>query len=334
VAGEDARIIAMKVERGEVTPLVHAMPEVPREIAGLVHRAMAARPELRFASATEMRLALEGALSGKRVPTVPIPAAAQQRARAGEVVSATGTMQGAPAAEVLAAAALTRPPIRPGDATPSRVASGTNIEQEGPRTERAPPIPMALTPAPAPPSYYQSPPAYTGHPAPPKRGRGSAIWIAVALPLLIGGGVAAFLVASSDRDAPSPSPTLQTTPVATLTAPATQTATTAAPPGDTVAPLVPSPNGVPAGPTTAKPRPSGSHAPSSPSGSATVPPNELPPPEFPPGIPTVLPFPVPSGSNIFTNPFPSGFPTSIPLPFPIPGAPPAQGSGADAGKSL
>ena len=68
VSGEDARSIAAKIDRGEVTPLVHAAPEVPREIAGLVHRAMAPRPELRFASATEMRLALEGALAGKRAP--------------------------------------------------------------------------------------------------------------------------------------------------------------------------------------------------------------------------------------------------------------------------
>ena len=76
VHGSDARAIAAKVERGEVTPLIHVVPEVPREVAGLVHRAMAARPELRFASATEMRLALEGALAGKRPFTTPISAPA------------------------------------------------------------------------------------------------------------------------------------------------------------------------------------------------------------------------------------------------------------------
>ncbi|MEO6572730.1 MAG: serine/threonine-protein kinase, partial [Polyangiaceae bacterium] len=54
VSGEDARLIAVKIERGEVRPLVHAAPEVPRELAGLVHRAMAARAELRFSSAAEM----------------------------------------------------------------------------------------------------------------------------------------------------------------------------------------------------------------------------------------------------------------------------------------
>ncbi len=62
VMGDDARVIAMKVERGEITPLVRVAPDVPQKIAGLCHRAMAPRPEIRFQSATEMRLALETAL--------------------------------------------------------------------------------------------------------------------------------------------------------------------------------------------------------------------------------------------------------------------------------
>jgi eukaryotic-like serine/threonine-protein kinase len=59
-AGEDARVVALRVERGEVIPLVQAAPGAPRELAGLVHHAMAARPEMRFASAAQMRVALEG----------------------------------------------------------------------------------------------------------------------------------------------------------------------------------------------------------------------------------------------------------------------------------
>ncbi|MDP9036000.1 MAG: serine/threonine protein kinase, partial [Myxococcota bacterium] len=62
VSGDDARVIALKVERGEIVPLVQVVPDVPGELAGLVHRAMAARPELRFPTATEMRLALERAM--------------------------------------------------------------------------------------------------------------------------------------------------------------------------------------------------------------------------------------------------------------------------------
>jgi len=89
VSGEDARIIATRVERGEVTPLVHAAPDVPRELAGLVHRAMAARPELRFTSATEMRLALEGASLGE----------GGKRAATQKLVAGSGsTVLGAPAA--------------------------------------------------------------------------------------------------------------------------------------------------------------------------------------------------------------------------------------------
>src|SRR5580698_2354570 len=65
VTGDDARLVALKVERGDVRPLVHAAPGVPPDLAGLVHRAMAPRPELRFGSASEMRLALE-AMTDKR----------------------------------------------------------------------------------------------------------------------------------------------------------------------------------------------------------------------------------------------------------------------------
>ena len=48
VTGEDARDVAAKVERGEVVALLHVAPDTPREIAGLVHHAMAPRPEMRF----------------------------------------------------------------------------------------------------------------------------------------------------------------------------------------------------------------------------------------------------------------------------------------------
>jgi serine/threonine-protein kinase len=68
VNGDDARVIALRVERGDVVPLLRVAPETPRELAGLVHRAMAARRELRFATATEMRVALETILSGRRTP--------------------------------------------------------------------------------------------------------------------------------------------------------------------------------------------------------------------------------------------------------------------------
>jgi serine/threonine-protein kinase len=72
-AGEDARVIALRVERGEVIPLVQAAPGAPRELAGLVHHAMAARPEMRLASAAQMRVALEGLRESSllRMPSAP-----------------------------------------------------------------------------------------------------------------------------------------------------------------------------------------------------------------------------------------------------------------------
>jgi serine/threonine-protein kinase len=73
-SADDPRVLILKVERGEVTPLVQAAPGIQPEVAGFVHRAMAPRPELRFANATEMRLALEDIASGKRAGTARIPA--------------------------------------------------------------------------------------------------------------------------------------------------------------------------------------------------------------------------------------------------------------------
>ncbi|MBX3259923.1 MAG: serine/threonine protein kinase [Labilithrix sp.] len=49
---DDPRVLVLKVERGEVTPLVQAAPGIEPQLAGFVHRAMAPRPELRFANAT------------------------------------------------------------------------------------------------------------------------------------------------------------------------------------------------------------------------------------------------------------------------------------------
>ena len=115
VNGDDARVIALKVERGEVVPLVQAVPDVPRELAGLVHRAMAPRADLRFASATEMRLALEKAAVGRRPstaamagthaagPVVASAASAGQPAGQGEL-TANGTLKNVNAQQALALA--------------------------------------------------------------------------------------------------------------------------------------------------------------------------------------------------------------------------------------
>jgi serine/threonine-protein kinase len=98
--GEDARVVAYKVERGEVVPLRHAAPDAPREIAGLVHHAMAPRPDMRFASATQMRAALHAARAGKA--STPPSEPAGHTLRAMPVVSALGPVPSAPVLPALA----------------------------------------------------------------------------------------------------------------------------------------------------------------------------------------------------------------------------------------
>jgi serine/threonine-protein kinase len=306
VSGDDARVIAMKVERGDITPLVHAAPDVPREIAGLVHRAMASRPELRFATATEMRLALEGALRGERPPTLNLQAQAplakdgtsRPLAERGlhQLEAGTGTVMGAPADALLGASA----PIAPPQPGPMNAGPQTAI---GSGTDRVAPvhIPMPIS----------EPPAAAG--VPRRSGRG---WL-IALLLLLGLGAIGAIVASQYDLLPSADATPDTPPATTPPTPAPPTPatvatapTSTAKPGDTLAPLVTPPQQPHPNPHPPAPRPSGSTPGPSPSSTPTTP--DIPP--FPP-MPSVLPpfpFPLPSGSGAM--PFP---------PIPIPGFGPA-----------
>jgi serine/threonine-protein kinase len=291
VSGEDARVIAVKVERGEITPLVHAAPDVPREIAGLVHRAMAHNPDLRFASATEMRLALEGALAGRRPPTTPIGARTPEPA-------GTGTVMGAPAE-----AALKATPSPPSPANPL----GSTV--------RAAPVGMGAGAAPAyaPRAPYGSQGEYD---EPPRRR--FPVWL-VVLPLLLGaGGVAAYLVVQQQGGSGAGT---NGTATATMTATATTTTTTTTPPTTTPAtatgklsPLTPATITTPT--ATARPTASTSAtgtATASPTGSATADPT---------APPTVGPIVIPGITNdagLIT--VPTTFPSGFQLPFPVP--PPA-----------
>jgi len=292
----DARIIAARVEQGDVKPLVHAAPDVPRELAGLAHRAMAARPELRFASATEMRIALEKvslAPDGGRVPTKKVAA----------VVVGPGTVLGAPADAVFAATA--------GTSAPGSTVLGA-------------PLPAAYAAAAvvqAPPPY--SPPhGYERQVPPPARRSGSRAWLWVLLPVALGIGAVIAYAATSWQDE-SASPAAPTVTPVTAQAPASssapsQPATTAAPPPNTVAPLVNATTAAPRPPS--QPHPSGKPSAGPPAasgsgGAVPFPSVSLPPITLPSGFPTTLP----SG---FPTTLPSGFPT-IPsgLP-PIPPVPP------------
>jgi len=304
VSGEDARVIAIKVERGEVTPLVHAAPEVPREIAGLVHRAMAPRPELRFATATEMRLALEGALSGKRPPTVALGHA-----------PARGTMQVAPA---------------PGAFVPS--AAGGDAP---PRTERAP-APLQFSPGTSLPGPNPGPSAAAGVTGLTPRKRGGGMWLLVVMPLLLGAGiVVAFVLTGITTETAPPAPAAAPVPPATVV-PAPPLSIPTAPTGAaSLAPLVPAGRPVPPAAHAGGP---GRTPPSSASASAsaaTGAPDAAAPAAPPPfAFPSAFPFPLPADAGtIFPFPFPTAFPTELPttLPFQLPPAePPAPVPSASA----
>ncbi|HEX3345522.1 MAG TPA: protein kinase, partial [Polyangiaceae bacterium] len=220
VNGDDARIIALKVERGEIVPLVQAAPDAPRELAGLVHRAMAARPELRFASATEMRLVLDKAMTARRATGAP--------AGTGPVPSAAPS-----AAELPAAARPATAPI-PGAPAPGPSASG---HEASPNTERAGPLATAMTgplnamtgplPAMTGPLAAMAPatPVYAGvamSPPPnpasrPRRGGAGRVAALIALPILLGAGIVMVLVATgtwsptSGADPLPPPPPMHTT---------------------------------------------------------------------------------------------------------------------------
>jgi serine/threonine-protein kinase len=300
VTGDDPRVVILKIERGEVTPLVHAAPGLKPELAGFVHRAMAPKPELRFATATEMRLALEALVSGKRPQTAQLPHAQggaggaaglafaeTSDARPGGQELGTGTVMGAPAQAALAPSGF--PPAHDGQRTGTVRAAP--IAAPGPAAYGAPPVQAT------PPPVYEA-----THP--PRRTSGGNKGLVVALAIiatLLGAGAVVAYVASTgafDSSTPTAQPTFTTpeTPT-TATTPGTQAPPTAV---TTSTPLTPPPPVTTVTPPHTAPRPSGSAAPH-PSGSA-APSNQPPPFPFPSGMPSNLP------------PFPSGFPSAIPLP--------------------
>jgi serine/threonine-protein kinase len=307
VTGEDARVIAYKVERGEVVPLLRAAPEAPRELAGLVHRAMAARPELRFAGAAEMRTAIEAVMAGKRAGA--------------------------------SAVALSPPGSRQGVMTP--VAVPVEVEPAV-RTQRAPPLLTALqTPAYA--ASPAGPPSPAGRRA--RAGRGAIVAL-VALPILVGGGAVAVLAATGQlgaarEAAPGSAPSTSSAPPETSIAiepPATPTPTDTRSPLPALIPVRPGPATRPL--PSARPLAEGdarAPAPSAPASPLSLPtgfPSTLPPfpsgMTLPPGFPTSFPG-LPSS-------FPSAFPAWPPAapsapaptttPAPARSAPPPGTNGA------
>jgi eukaryotic-like serine/threonine-protein kinase len=283
--GEDARVIALKVERGEIIPLVQAAPHAPRDVAGLVHHAMAARPEMRFATATEMRLALEGAMTGKRPPT---KALSQPATTGTAAMGATGHVRTAASPAV----------------------TGANLEEPHVDTVRAAPVATAMA-APAYLGAGMAPLAPAEGPHPRQQPRRIPIAALLGLSLLLGASVLGILVGTGtiafSSGPPAPPPLVAPASVPTLPTPtATPAATTApaAPALPTLAPTRPVP-------TTPRPVPSNRPAPEADAGA--------PPFVLPTALPTTLP-PFPS---VF--PLPAGFPSTLPSGFPsIPGWPTIQ----------
>ncbi len=224
---DDPRVLVLKVERGEVEPLVHVAPGIRPELAGFVHRAMAPRPDVRFSNATEMRLALEAIMSGKKHSTAPIPGSPQLAHHASPAAFAdtnealgTGTVMGAPVPGALTAQ---------------------------PKTSTVAAAPMA-------PAAYGSerPPAIAHQPSvpyeptrPPKRGgSGLVIGLAVVATLLGAGAVVTYVMSTNDGTAQpvpteltaSPPPTTPVTPATVATTPATVVTATPLKPGPTPPP--------------------------------------------------------------------------------------------------
>jgi serine/threonine protein kinase len=301
VTGEDARLVALKIQRGEVRPLVHAAPGVPPDLAGIVHRAMAARPELRFSSATELRLALEASASGKRAMTAGAAGGPTEPTQGHVAASPSATVMGAPAEQTFRAAPRTPVAMAP------RMASGyePRSRRRGSSVWLLIALPVLL---------------------------GAGIVVAFALNGSNSGP-------SSQPPSPGVQPTGSPPPQSVPVTIASITASSAIPPSPptvtaTVAPLLPAaPAPHPAAPasgSTPAPKPHPSNQPG-PSPSAAEPSSPFPFPSGFPGLPN--PFPMPSSSGggpVFT------IPTSLPFPFPGAAAPEPSSapSAAPAGKSI
>jgi serine/threonine-protein kinase len=235
---DDPRVLILKVERGEIVPLVQAAPGIPPEIAGFVHRAMAPRPEMRFANATEMRLALEDVAAGKRQGTAKIPA------RPG------GSDRPAPGLAVPSAFADTADePPKPAmqqQAGGTGTVMGAPVEaalgKPGGTSMGAPPpvVPMMQTPMPPPmppAPYPQASGSYQNAASSRRGGSGLVVGLAVVAGLLGAGAVITYVLSTQPTTpAPPPPLTLATTPTApTVTTPGTTTNTPVTP----VTPLTP-----------------------------------------------------------------------------------------------
>jgi eukaryotic-like serine/threonine-protein kinase len=166
VTGDDARAVAIKVERGDVAALLHVAPETPREIAGIVHHAMAPRAEMRFASAAAMRTALNEArglagIGSASTSQVPVPAPSERPVptqRALPIAPALGPVLVSPSATAIPQAPSGAQEVRRGRGVLVALlivgilglvgAGGVLASQAGLFASNEPPAPLPTTVAP------------------------------------------------------------------------------------------------------------------------------------------------------------------------------------------
>jgi serine/threonine-protein kinase len=304
--GEDAQQIAAFLLAGKVIPLHTKNPEVPEGVSQAVQRAMAAKPEDRFASAPELRAAL--------LPYVGALSLAGQ-------LAATPSPSGGVAPTLPPGPDEPPPPAATEPRTPITATPG-GLPYTPPGAAYTPPTPgyAAQTPWQAPPTPAASPYGYQPIEAAPTRARsrprGFSGWLLVGVLVAAGAAAAAAIMLTSASD-DGHGQTLGTPTIATTTPTApTSTAAAAPTPPPTIAPPIqPATTPVATSPTThpaTKPKSDGgSGADAGPAASTTPPVFTVP--GFPP-----IPFPLPSA--IPMPPLPSGFP-AIPG---LPGFPPAS----------
>lgn len=335
--GDDAAIIIAQVKSGQVRSLAELDPTAPAELVGIVHRALSPRPEDRFSSAMEMRLAL-ASLAGElshagRLAATPAPASTPAPAQ-GSTVDAPPPNLGkvAPTWPPNDGATTNRDPRGPGgtavtdDMPPLQQKGGTQevapalVQQQIAKVtgelQQHPGSPPAGASGPygGMPQTGYIPQAHAPAPPPPKSRWGLWAVIALLLGVAITAGVIGVVQYQNGDDdlPPSPTPFGSPPPATTITAQGPQSPDPS--PG-----TLPTPSPTPAPGPSPGPGPSPSPGPR-PTADAGAPADggakEAGAPNFPFPIPSSIP-PFPSS----LPPIPTGLPSTFP---PFPGFPQPQ----------
>jgi serine/threonine-protein kinase len=246
VQGEDPRVLVLKVERGEVEPLVNVAPGIQPQLAGFVHRAMAPRPDVRFANATEMRLALEAITQGKKGTTAPLQAsvapmppmqasiAPRQPPVQASFVPAQGSFVPMPYADTADARDNKTGTVMGAPVDPSVTGPKTN-------TVAGAPIDAARYASDRPPAMAMNQPTPYEPSRPPKRGSGLVIGLAIVATLLGAGAVVTYVMSTGEGRVDTTPTAFTSQPPPTTPATTTTTGTPPATAVTTATPLKPSP---------------------------------------------------------------------------------------------